>query len=273
MSEHRHTIAAVIPARNCPELLHRCLQRLDWVDEILVQDASTDDRIARLLRETYPLVKYVADADDDLRRRLWNHKDKVSSDFILWVCTDEFYSPSAGQEILTALRKPCMYDGFEIAEESFFVGTRLPWLNYWVRLVRRDVFFWEYKSMHEMPSVPGAVGRISNGYEHHNNPTLGMVATKNLGYESADAAQLSDEELKRLTLDGRGRLYIWWSAFVGLLRINVRFARAFWAARNLGFAGVCLGYANIYRAIAHHVAPTEELRRRQGKIDLEDRGY
>jgi hypothetical protein len=129
------------------------------------------------------------------------------------------------------------------------------------------------QNIHELPEVDGPVGTLRAPYHHHNNPILGVTAVKHFRYEAVNAAALSETELQARNLDGYGRARFWGDVALNLLRANVRFLRACYAHRSLGFAGLCLAYSEMLRCIAAHVSPTEEHRKRTGAITADRRGY
>lgn len=273
MTADRHTLAIYIGAKNCPQLLAECLERLAWADEILVADASTNDAIARMLAERFPRVKHVMDATSDGRVRLQNQLGEIESDFVMGVDADEFFTPEGGNEILTALKKPCRFAGFRVPSVSYLFGERMGVGATQLKVYRKDGFSWAMHTPHEMPSVDGDVGILTQPYAHHNNPSLSIVPIKTFRYEAAQAALLDDAQLDQLALDNKSRLALWRSIGVEWLRLNVRFLRTVWSLRRLGFAGLCLAYVQVFQVIAHHVCITEERRMRAGVVTRDRHGY
>lgn len=275
MSAHaeRHTIAAYISARNCPDLLAECVRRLAWVDEIVVADASTNDGLASMLAERYPQVKRVADSTDDHRIRLDRQVRHIESEFVLAVDADEFYTPRAAAEILAALRMPCAYNGFRVPSLSYVFGEFLGSGATQVRLFRKDRYSWPMKSPHEMPQVDGPVGELTEPYNHYNSPSLSVVPIKTFRYEASHAALMTGAELDRLALDTMAGTTFWRSVLVEWVRMNVRFFRTLWGYRRQGFAGLCLAYSQMFQVIARHVSPTEERRMRLGVVTRDRHGY
>jgi glycosyltransferase involved in cell wall biosynthesis len=269
----RHSLAVFLAVKNCAALLERCLSHLSFADEILVGDASDNDEIQKLLQKKFPAVRHFFDKNDDFRRRLIDHLDLVSSDFILVVDSDEFYTPKGGEEILKALTKPCAFDGFEIPSVSYNYGVCFGEGATQMRLFRKDQFFSPMRHIHEMPEVGGAVGRLKEPYEHHNNPILGINAVKHFRYEAMNALGRPDTELESKKLDGLGFVKLTARALTGLLRINWRFLKTYWAYRRFGFAGLCMAYSQVFQTIASQVCPTEEWRMRKGSISRDRRGY
>jgi hypothetical protein len=273
MSVDRHTIAAYIGAKDCPDLLSECLSRLAWVDEVLVADASSGNAVATMLATRYPRVKRVADVTEDHRMRLDRQIHNIDSEFVLAVDTDEFYTLQAAAEILASLRKPCPYEGFRIPSRSYVFGEPLGPGATQLRLFRKDRYSWPMKSPHEMPRVDGPVGVLTEPYHHHNSPSLSIVPVKTFRYEASHAALMDDADLRRVALDTMGPCAFWCSVIVEWARLNVRFCRALWSHRRRPFAGLCLAYGQVFQVIARHVSPTEERRMRSGVITRDRHGY
>src|SRR5437867_5620928 len=209
MTAERHTVAAYIAARNCPELLAECLGGLSWADEILVADASTDDRIATMLAARFPRVKRYADRTADHRIRQNNMARHIESEFMVGVDADEFFTQETGEEILGALKRPCPYDGFRVPSISYLFGECLGEGATQLKLYRKDRFRFPMRSPHEMGEVDGPVGLLTQPYHHHNSPSLSMMPLKAFRYEAAQAALLDDAELDRLALDNKRPLVFW----------------------------------------------------------------
>lgn len=273
MPAERHSIAAYIGVKDCPELLDVWLSRMTWADEILVADASLGDEIALLINERYPRVRRVADRTSDHRVRFDRHVHELTSDYVIGLDADELVPPEAALEIQRALRRPCPYNGFLVPSISYVFGECIGAGTTQLRLFRRDRYRWPMRSPHEMPAVEGPIGTLTQPYEHHNSPSLALVPIKHFRYEAAHAAQMSDDELTRRALDTKSQWRLVLSALGELARINIRFLRTLWGARRLGFVGLWLAYGQAFQVIAHHVTPTEERRMRAGIISRDRQGY
>ena len=269
----RHTIAAYLGVKNCAFILKECLSRLDWVDEIVVGDASDNDEVRRMLEEKFPKAKYYHNTEIDHRLRFEQLRQNIKSDFVLWVDSDEFYTAECAHEILEALEQPCAYDGFKIPSISHCFGECLGQGATQLRLARTSKLKWPMKSAHEMPVVDGPVKTLKNPYEHHNNPRLGIVAVKHFRYEAAEAALMETEKLEAGALDKMGPFKFWWIAALDWLRFNKRFFQTLWHYRNTRYAALCMAYSRIFHVIAARICRMEEARMRRGTIPRDTRGY
>lgn len=269
----RHLLTIHIPAYNCPDILDACLQRLSWADEIIVQDASSDRRVGELIELKYPHVKRVVDTEPDIRRRLLNWHKTGIGDYILWVQTDEMYSEELGHEILTALRRPCVHDAFQIPSVDVSFGENFGEGGSQMRLFHRDRFHFPLKSIHEMPVVAGSIGALRYRYTHVNNPFFFIIAYKHFRYERVNAREMDEPALQRLSLDHRGWRFIWRAA-LQWGHINWVLWRNFLHYRRHGYAGLCMSYGAMMWQMARWMSATEELRIRSGKaIRGDTRGY
>ena len=269
----RHSIAVVIMAKDCPDRLDLCLKHLMWADEIIVADASTNQNISNLLKSKYSAVKYIYDNTRDTRIRLQNIISLIKSDFIFRIDTDEVVTEECATEILQALKKPCSYNGFYVPQTTSICGVWWPNNQKSLRLFRKDRFMWPMRNIHENPEVEGLVKTLTMPYKHYQCLVLGPDVVKHFSYEGENAKQMSDSMLEKLSLDRLSKVGLFWNVLVTWLRINVRFGKILIAHRNLGFAGLWLAYAHVFREIARHVCPTEEFRMRKGIIPRDFGGY
>jgi hypothetical protein len=272
--EERHSVGALIMAKNCPALLDDCLSNLGWVDEVLVADASDDDRIGQLVQAKYPNVQHIRDATDDWRARAANVLPKMTSEYILGVDTDEVYPPATARAILNALRRPCPYDGFRIPSVNAFYGVEVgPSGDLFMRLQRKESIRFPTGTVHNPVETEGAVGDIGEPYYHYKEGIMVASAAKHFRYEAIDARKLTDDELERLRIDKPGALRMLRNAAKAWLRLNWQYLKWLWIFRRCGWVAIFMALNQTLWGIARSTTPTEESRFRRGLQKKDGRGY
>ncbi|HXF90465.1 MAG TPA: glycosyltransferase family 2 protein, partial [Candidatus Nitrosotenuis sp.] len=100
--------------------LHRCLQSIQWADEIIVLDSGSQDATVEIARKFTPHV-FVTDWPGygvQKNRAL----AKVTSPWVLSLDADEELTPELCKEIQQLLREDPLVDGFAIRRQSLFCG-------------------------------------------------------------------------------------------------------------------------------------------------------
>jgi len=272
--KRKSTICAHIPTRNCVHELSLCLSFLNFVDEIIVADNSSNSDIENLLnREEFSHITHIYTQESDIRKRLLELNSISKSDFILWVHTDEIYTSDLADEILENLRTvQDDVDGFYIPSRVTNFGHDFNEGHTQLRLVRKGKFTFPFDGMHDMPIVKGKTIHLTHYYKHINNPNIGITLIKHIGYERLTAKDIGKNEDLISFLDSKGiKLYL--GIFVFWIKSFIRFVRYFLVFRNLGFVGFCLAFSNSFHFMAMCLMQTEEKRIREGKMDKSSRNY
>ena len=191
----RPTVSATVLTLNNAATLERCLESIQWVDEIVVVDSlSTDGSMEIAQRHTNRVF-----------RRLWPgfiaqrnfSKEQTTGEWILWVDADEVVSPGLRAEMEEVLREasPTM-EGFLVPRCTHYLGR---WIRHgaWypdlsVRLFRSDGNRWGGQEPHASVQVRGRVKRLRNDLLHYNYASFGHQIRTIDHY-----AELSAQELRR----------------------------------------------------------------------------
>lgn len=272
----RHSVAVYINTKNCAELLLLTFPPLLAFDEIIVADVSTDSSVRDYVTVMGQHVKYFHSDIDDLHLRFLSLLDKIESEYVLGIDSDELVTDDLKSEIFDVLRFPCEFSGFLIPSWMYNYGFEFGLAPPSLRLFKKTDFVLTLdEGAHTLPKVSGPTPLLSSPYLHMNNPKLGMTAVKHFRYGGITAARMNQDELEVIRLDKQSNLQILFHAVHMIARINYMFFREIltgwtWKA---GYAGLCLGYSVILRLIADDVCPTEEYRMRKGLVERGNRGY
>ena len=162
-------VSACVIAHNEERNLRRCLESLDWADEIVVVDAFSEDRTREIAREF----------TDRVFRNPWpGHVeqknfalDRASHDWIFAIDADEEVSPELRESVLRALM------GGDGRYQGYFVTRRVCYLGRWIghcgwypeyrlRLFRKSAGRWTGTNPHDRVEVSGSTSRLSGDLYH-----------------------------------------------------------------------------------------------------------
>lgn len=255
MSCSDNTICAQFPCNALSPSFERALASLVWVDRVVLQDASPDERLATRAKEIRPDILVVKDHDPELRHRLMRWKDHTSDDFILWAMADEVWPEKLGEEIRALLNAKPHLSGIIIPHLSISFGRE--WTVGWpqCRVVRRDRLKFRTKDIHEMPSPDGEIFHMQSHYIHYPIQNMLLHWIKNYKYMVTEAANNPHLVRERawFTNDNFDKL-----AFLRYyLKLNYRFLKTVWSERKSGLPGLLVAHCNLIRLVVDVFAKAE----------------
>lgn len=167
---NRPKISACVMTFNEEANIRRCLESLNFCDEIVVLDSLSTDRTVEICREytdaifQEPWKGYIAQ-----RNRL---RELATHDWVLFLDADEEVSPVLRDQILYQFRVgPDKYMGFEFPRQVFYLGK---WIRHgeWnpdikLRLFRKDKGHSGGQEPHDMVIVDGPVKTMTGKLWHY----------------------------------------------------------------------------------------------------------
>ncbi|EMI21864.1 Glycosyl transferase, family 2 domain protein [Rhodopirellula maiorica SM1] len=166
-------ISAIVICRNEADNILRCIQSLDWCDEVIVVDDNSTDGTADIARNAgakvinHPFESFAS-------QRNWAMcQPVVQGEWILHFDADETSSPSFASAVNDAIRtasNDCV--AFALCRKTMFHGA---WLKYsdgfpvWImRLVRRNTVLFEDSGHGEVPipKIAGTLPKIDEPFIH-----------------------------------------------------------------------------------------------------------
>jgi hypothetical protein len=274
MTFERHTVAVFMSCKDCIDILSLSLPRLLWADEIIIADASKTSHINEYVHSLSPKIKYYHFTEDNGYKRYLAVEADIESDYVLGVDTDEIFNDQLANEILESLTKPCAYMGFTIPQVNYNYGAQWGGGTPWLKLFKKsDAIIPTQGSYHQTVQVRGPIKPLKNHFVHINNPKLGMTMVKHFRYAAIEAKMMTEESLQIARIDKLNFYKLLIHVFGTILRLNYRFIKYAWLYRRHGYAAICFGYSEIGRVLANDIAPTEEIRMREGSIEMGNRGY
>jgi glycosyltransferase involved in cell wall biosynthesis len=167
-------LSVVIIARNEETNLPRCLESVQWADEIIVGDSGSADRTVEIAR--------------DLGAKVFSYEwrgfgpakqgavDRAEGEWILSLDADEEVTPELAIEIKAALEEQINIVGYYLPRRTEFLGRWMlhgGWYpDYVLRLFRKDRGAFTSSLVHEAVKVDGPTAHLKNDLLHHSYPTL-----------------------------------------------------------------------------------------------------
>lgn len=217
------SLSVSIITRNGEPLVRRCLESVQWADEIVLVDCGSTDNTREIAKELGARVTLTTDFPGFGRQKN-RALDRTIGDWVLALDHDEWVTPELRAEIENAIANPGDAVAFTTPRLSNFCGRDMRHSGWWpdpvTRLFRRDSGRFAEDHMHDRVVVQGKVGKLHHPLRHDPMPTLEHVINKINGYSSA-GAKFNFEQGKRASL-AKAIFHGWW-AFVRTYVIQAGF--------------------------------------------------
>ncbi len=195
-------VTILIPVKNEEANLPRCLESVQWADEIIVVDSQSTDRSAEIASEHGARVVQFHFNGTWPKKKQWS-LDNVDfrNDWIFILDADEVLPAEAESEIGRAVTEsPEGVRGFWINRRFMFMGKWLKhayYPNWNLRLVRKGHARFEKltgadtrsgdNEVHEHLIVDGETGRLSVEMDHYAFPDVDTFVEKHNRYSNWEA--------------------------------------------------------------------------------------
>lgn len=201
------TLSVVMIVKNEGAILAGCLEKLDWVDEIVVLDGGSSDDTVEVARRFTDKVFVAADWQGYgiQRQRAQSH---ATGDWVLMVDADEHVSPELKQEIIEVLRRDERSSAYAIPILPWCFGRFLRHGGWYparkVRLYARDRAGYGDQRVHEkLDFAPGVkIERLDGDLLHYTYRDLEHYLVKSAKYASEFAQQRVARGKRASLLDG-----------------------------------------------------------------------
>ncbi|MEW6378887.1 MAG: glycosyltransferase family 2 protein [bacterium] len=162
-------ISATIICLNEERNIQRCLENLDFVDEIVVVDSGSTDRTLEICRKFTDRVLYNPWPGHVQQKNF--ALDQAKHEWILSLDADEVVTPRLKESILHALQNDQgKYDGYRVNRHVFYLGR---WINhcwypeYKIRLFKKSKGRWAGKNPHDTVNLDGKYRDLDGDLEHY----------------------------------------------------------------------------------------------------------
>ena len=152
-------ISIAIICKNEEKRIRRCLESVQWADEIVIVDSgSTDQTLAIASEFTGKIFQYHDWQGFGYQRRI--AEDKASNDWVLAIDSDEVLSPELIQEIKTVIKDANDRDVFRFNRLTHFCGKFIKHSGWYpdriVRLYNKTNCRYDDSFVHESVDCKGS---------------------------------------------------------------------------------------------------------------------
>ncbi|SDX34531.1 glycosyltransferase family 2 protein [Marinobacter mobilis] len=182
-------LSAVLIAKNAGPDFKRCLDSLQFADEIVVLDSGSTDDTVRLAEEAGATVVSSEGwpGFGPQRQRAQNH---AQGEWVFWVDTDEVVSEELAQSVLKAVSAAPANTVFQLNRLSWFFGRFIRHSGWYpdriVRLYRRAEYGYDDALVHEKVACEGAhVETLAGDLLHYTATDFSDYMSKSVRYSDA----------------------------------------------------------------------------------------
>ena len=205
----RVPVSVLIPIKNEAENLPRCLESVQWADEILVVDSHSTDGSAQIAEQHGAKVAQFDFNGTWPKKKNWALENlSFKNDWVFILDADEVLPAEAQAEISNAIANAGDVVGYWINRRFMFLGR---WLrhsyypNWNLRLFRHALGRYERltvaetrsgdNEVHEHVVVQGPTARLRCEMDHYAFPSIEVFIEKHNRYSNWEARVAADELL------------------------------------------------------------------------------
>lgn len=191
----RPRVAAIVITKNEEAVIGRCLESVQWADEIILVDSGSTDRTVEIACELRARAVITPDwhGFGPQRNRAIDH---ASADWIFALDADEWVTPELQREILATISMPGELVGYRIPRLSSYCGRRMRhagwWPDYVSRLFKRGRARFSGDIVHEHLVPDGRLGKLRNPLLHEAITDLDDMLNKLNSYSTWGAQTLHE---------------------------------------------------------------------------------
>jgi len=191
-------ISAAIITYNEEKNIKRCIDSLDFCDEIIVVDSLSSDKTCQIAKDLGAKVIDQKFLGHIAQKQL--AVDNCSNEWVLSLDADEEVSVELRTEILELLNTQFSYDAYIMPRVSFHLGR---WIRHggWypdakIRLFNKNKAHWGGYNPHDKVIVDGSVGKLKGDLKHYVFKDLRHNIDTNNSYSSIMASDLDKDGKK-----------------------------------------------------------------------------
>lgn len=197
----KQKISALVLTHNEQEVIEACLQQLDFVDEIVVLDQSSQDLTAQISKKYTERFYETDEVDFDKNR---NRLKKLAKyEWLLYVDADERFSQDTKKEIKEKISE-AEFSAYYFPRKNIVLGKWLShggwWPDYVPRLfISTQLEKW-YGRVHESPKVKGDFGYFKNPIIHLSARNMDLMFKKTIKWAKVEAELSYEANHSKVTI-------------------------------------------------------------------------
>lgn len=168
----RFPISAIILTQNEATNIRACLDRLDWVDDLVIVDSGSTDNTLDVARQTRPDVRIFDRAFDSFGdQRNWaTQNTSPRHEWVVFFDADERCTPRCADAVIEAVRNPGDRVGYYLTCRNFFLDR---WIKHctlypsWqLRLFKVGRVQYRKEGHGQRELADGPLGYVHEPYDH-----------------------------------------------------------------------------------------------------------
>jgi len=175
----RHPLSAILIVKNEEANIARCLQSIDFADEVVIVDTGSSDRTPDICRSMGCRVYTVEWQGFGPAKQ--KALAKTRHDWILSIDADEEVSPELRREILETLESP-RATAYRLCRVSRYLGRTIRFSGWQndnpKRLFEQGSCSFNANIVHEAVICPGTAGQLKKNLRHYPYPTIAVHMAK-----------------------------------------------------------------------------------------------
>ncbi len=184
-------ISAVIATFNEEKNIKRCLNSLDFVNEIIIIDSKSSDNTLKIA-ESFTKKIFIKEFTGFSKIKQ-SGIDKAKGEWIFIVDADEEVSAELKNKIKKIINDKKSLDGYYIKRETYFLGKKIKYCgwgkDFQLRLFKKAKGAYDGKIVHESIKVKGKIGYIKEPLYHYSYPDSKIYFEKMNKYTSLQAKE------------------------------------------------------------------------------------
>ena len=168
-SLHRPGLSVIVITKNEEAVIRRCLESVQWADEIIVVDSGSTDRTLQIAQELNARIE-TASGWPGFGPQKNRALDLASGNWMLSLDADEWVTPELRAAIERAMAVPDGNLAFRVPRLSSYCGRFMRHSGWWpdhvTRLFRHGQARFSDDLVHERLIVNGAVGTLREPLLH-----------------------------------------------------------------------------------------------------------
>ncbi|MFA6889295.1 MAG: glycosyltransferase family 2 protein [Candidatus Woesearchaeota archaeon] len=193
----KQTISAVLTVKNEEGIIENCLDKLTWVDEIIIIDNNSTDNTVKICKKYTNKIYTISETllIPELQQK---GIEKATKKWVIILDADVIVPNQAAEEIQQQINLG-IYDGFYLIHQNYFLGKPLRGhfkSHNILKLFKRGKGHFPGNAAHESIIFLGTqVGIIKTPLIHNSHPNINTFIRKANLYSSQDAVNLVDKEV------------------------------------------------------------------------------